>query len=520
MARAIRIISFIELSFFLALSGWIFSAQKINPHTLREKVRHFREQHERAILGEYFDFLSLPNVASDQANIQKNADFILSMLQRRGIKAELLKAGDSPPVVYGELLSPAATHTIVFYAHYDGQPVDAAQWASPPWKPILRDKTLENEGKEILWASLPEQPNGEWRIYARSASDDKAPIMTMMAALDALKESRISLPANLKFFFEGEEEAGSEHLEDIVRKYKNFIRSDVWILCDGPVHQTGRLLIYFGARGVCGLEITLYGPLRPLHSGHYGNWAPNPAVLQSHLLASMRDVNGRILIKGFYDDVIPLSEKEMEALKEAPDIDEDLRKELGLGWSEGKGKSLVEQIMLPALNIRGIQAGNVGEKAQNAIPTEAKASIDFRLVPNETPLGVKRLVEDHIRDQGYFIVYDTPDKETRLRHPLIAKLDWESGYPAARTSMDLPVSQALVRAIEEGMGSRLVKLPSSGGSIPMYLFKDILEAPSVILPVVNYDNNQHGANENVRIQNLWDAIEIFALLFGYSSYLW
>jgi acetylornithine deacetylase/succinyl-diaminopimelate desuccinylase-like protein len=520
MARAIRIISFIELSLFLALSSWIFSAQKINPQTLREKVRHFREQHERAILDEYLDFLSLPNLASDRAGSQKNADFILSLLQRRGIRAKLLKTDDSPPVVYGELSGPPAAQTIVFYAHYDGQPVDAAQWASPPWKPVLRDKSLENGGQEISSTSLPEKIGSEWRIYARSASDDKAPILAMMAALDAIKESQIPLSANLKFFFEGEEEAGSLHLEETLKKHPDLLKSDIWILCDGPVHQTGRQLIYFGARGVCCLEITLYGPLRPLHSGHYGNWAPNPAVQLSHLLASMRDVNGRILIKGFYDDVLPLSETEMGALKEVPDVDQELRKELGLGWSEGKGKSLVEQIMLPALNIRGIQAGNVGEKAQNAIPTEAKASIDFRLVPNQTALRIKTLVEDHLRDQGYFIVYGTPDKETRLRHSLIAKLAWESGYPASRTSMGLPVSQALVRTIEEGLDSRLVKMPSTGGSVPMYLFKDILGAPAVILPVVNYDNNQHGANENVRVQNLWDAIEIFALLFGYSGYLW
>ncbi|MCS6817168.1 MAG: M20/M25/M40 family metallo-hydrolase [Blastocatellia bacterium] len=481
----------------------------------RERVRAYRFAHERAILGELVEFLSIPNVASDREAIRRNAEFLKRMLERRGIRAEILQVGDAPPAVYGELLVPNARRTIVFYAHFDGQPVDPSQWASDPWKPVLRDRPLEHGGREIPWSAIPTPIPGEWRLYARSASDDKSPIVALLVALDALRAAAIPLSVNLKFFFEGEEEAGSPHLRAILQKYADRLKADAWVLCDGPVHQTRRQQVYFGARGIVDLELTVYGPVRPLHSGHYGNWAPNPAALLAHLLASMRDENGRIRIAGFYDDVRPLTESERRALAETPDIEASLREELGLGWSEGEGRRLVELIMAPALNVRGLRAGHVGETAQNAIPTEATASIDFRLVPDQTPESVRRRVEEHIRQQGFTIVSEEPTLDQRRQHPRIARLVWGSGYPPARTSMDLPVSRAIVRLIEETVGAPIVKMPTLGGSIPMYLFQELLQVPIIGVPIVNHDNNQHAANENLRIQNFWDGIELYAALFAH-----
>jgi acetylornithine deacetylase/succinyl-diaminopimelate desuccinylase-like protein len=354
----------------------------------------------------------------------------------------------------------------------------------------------------------------EWRIYARSASDDKAPVIAVLAAIDALRAANIPLSVNLKFFFEGEEEAGSTHLPAILEKYADRLKGDVWLLCDGPVHQTRRMQVYFGARGITDLEMTVYGPARPLHSGHYGNWAPNPAVVLANLLAGMRGPDGRIRIAGFYDDMRPLTDTEKRAVAEAPDVDAQLKNELGLAWTEGDGKSVTEQIMLPALNVRGIRAGNVGATAQNAISTEASASIDFRLVPNQTPEKVRQRVENHLRQQGFHIVSKTPDMETRRQHPRVIKLEWGAGYPPARTSMELPLSRAVVRLIEDALGAPIVKMPTLGGSVPMYLFLDVLKTPVIGVPIANHDNNQHGANENIRIQNLWDGIEIFAVLLA------
>ncbi len=481
----------------------------------RERVRTYRLAHEKAILGELVEFLSIPNVASDREAIRRNAEFLRAMLERRGVRAEILDIGDAPPAVYGELPVPTARHTIVFYAHFDGQPVDPSQWASDPWTPVLRDRPLEHGGRDIPWSAIPTPIPGEWRLYARSASDDKSPIVALLAALDALRAAQIPLSVNIKFFFEGEEEAGSPHLRTILQKYADRLKADAWVLCDGPVHQTRRQQVYFGARGIVDLELTVYGPVRPLHSGHYGNWAPNPAAQLAHLLASMRDEDGHIRIAGFSEDVRPLTESERHALAEIPDIDAALQEELGLGWSEGGGRRLVELIMAPALNVRGLRAGHVGETAQNAIPTEARASIDFRLVPDQTPESVRRRVEEHIRRQGFAIVTEAPTLEQRRQYPKIARLVWGPGYPPARTSMDLPISRALVRLIEETIGTPIVKMPTLGGSVPLYLFQELLNVPIIGVPIVNHDNNQHGANENLRLQNLWDGIELYAVLFAH-----
>ncbi len=509
--RGVALIS-LSLVFLSALG--VGQPAEPDPLTVRQRVRAYRQNHEVAIVRLVAEFLSIPNVARDRENIEKNARWILREFERRGIRGELLRVGDSPPVVLGNLVVPGARRTVIFYLHYDGQPVDRSQWATDPWSPVMRDKPLEQGGRIIEWSDLRSPLLGEWRLYGRSASDDKSPLIALLVALDALRAAGIPPSVNITFFLEGEEEAGSPHLPELIGRYADRLKGDVWLLCDGPVHQTRRMQVYFGARGITDLEITVYGPLRPLHSGHYGNWAPNPAALLAHLVASMRTPDGRIQIPGFYEDVRPLTEGEKRALAEAPNIDAALRSELGLAWNEGEGKKLIELIMAPALNVRGIQAGHVGETAQNAIPTEATASIDFRLVPDQTPDSVRRRVEDHIRRQGFTIVSETPDVSQRRRFPRIAKLRWRSGYPPARTPIEAPVSQAVIRLLEQAVGTSLVVLPSLGGSVPMYLFLDVLKTPVIGVPIVNHDNNQHGANENLRLQNLWDGIEVFAVLLA------
>jgi acetylornithine deacetylase/succinyl-diaminopimelate desuccinylase-like protein len=259
-----------------------------------------------------------------------------------------------------------------------------------------------------------------------------------------------------------------------------------------------------------GVELTIYGPTRPLHSGHYGNWAPNPAILMAELLASMRDHDAHIRVAHFYDDVRPVSESERRAIDAMPAVDTQLRNELGLAWTEGEPEAVALRIMLPALNVRGIESGHVGAKAQNAIPTEARASIDFRLVPDQKPERVESLIETHIRAQGYYIVHKDPTAEERLAHPRIIRLDWSSGNPPARTSMDVPAARAVAETIQDVVGPTLVKAPTLGGTVPMYLFLDVLKTPVIGVPIANHDNNQHGFNENLRLQNLWDGIEVFA----------
>jgi acetylornithine deacetylase/succinyl-diaminopimelate desuccinylase-like protein len=481
---------------------------------VRDAVRSWRAGNELAVLRGFVELLSLPNVAASLPDIERNAEAITQSLERRGFATRRLGAAGEPPVVFAERRVPGARRTLVVYVHYDGQPVDPSRWATSPWTPVLRAGRLEDGAAVVELADARSPLDPGWRLYARSASDDKAPIVGVLAALDALDAAKIPLSVNLKLFLEGEEEAGSPHLERTLADHKGLLGGDVWLLCDGPVHQSGRMQLFLGARGMTDVEVTVYGPSRALHSGHYGNWAPNPAVLLAHLLAGLRDPDGRIGVAGFYDDVRPLDEAERRALASVPAVDEALRRELGLAATEAAGALLAERILLPALNVRGLESGAVGENAANAIPTEARASIDFRLVPDQTPEGVRAKVEAHLARAGWHVVNETPTPEVRRAHARVVKLDWHLGYRAARISPDVPQVRAVARVLDEHQGTPVIRTPSLGGSIPMDLFQQATGVPVVGLPIANHDNNQHAANENIRLGNLWDGIEVYAALLA------
>jgi acetylornithine deacetylase/succinyl-diaminopimelate desuccinylase-like protein len=487
---------------------------------LVEQVRTWRAEHEAEILRELVELLAVPNLSSDSVNIRRNASLLVAMLERRGLSARLLELEGAPPAVFGELRSPGAARTVVFYAHYDGQPVDRARWSRDPWRPALLDRAQRLGGREIPLPRRGERVDSESRLYSRSASDDKSPIVALLAALDALRALRMAPTVNLKVFLEGEEEAGSPHLRAVLERYAEALEADLWIFADCPVHQTGRAQLVLGARGVLGLEITLYGSLRPLHSGHYGNWAPNPAHQLALLVAALRDAEGRVTIPGFYDDVRAPTPIELAATAALPPVDSQLRWDLGLARTEASGATLPERILQPGLNVRGLEAGRVGELAANAIPTEARASVDFRLVPDQRPARVRELVERHLAAQGYHVVHAEPDHAARRSHPLIVRLEWEDGYPAYRVAPDDPAVLAVARGVAEATGSPPLVVPSSGGSLPLYHFREALGVPLVSVPIVNHDNNQHAADENLRIGNLWMGVEIFAVLLARLGGLW
>ncbi len=469
--------------------------------------RHI-EKNGAQILGDFATLLSYPNVAADLPNINKNAGYIVAELKKRGVEAKLLRMVGTPPIIYGYLPAENSDRTLALYVHYDGQPVDKTRWKNDPWKPTLYDQALDKGGKVIPMPKASDQINSEWRLYARSAGDDKAPIISILTALDAIRENNLKITSNLVFFFEGQEEAGSQQLRRYLEDHRELIDEiDLWMFCDGPVHQSGKPQLVFGVRGVTGMEITIYGSNRSLHSGHYGNWAPVPGQLISKLIGSMKDDDGNVIIDGFYDDVEPLNAIEIEALANIPAIDEALKKELGLNDTEGSG-SLYERLLYPSLTVRGLSSGNVGTLARNVIPSHATASLGIRLVKGCDPEKMKDLVEEHIRKQGYHIVREDPDEETRLKHSKIARVTRGSGYPAARTSMNDKFAKMVVERARQVTNDDLILLPTLGGSLPLYLFTDILDKPAIIVPIANHDNNQHAANENLRIANLWYGIKL------------
>jgi acetylornithine deacetylase/succinyl-diaminopimelate desuccinylase-like protein len=489
-----------------------------SPKHVIEEVHSYRLANEDRIMRELREFLSIPNVASDTPNIEKNAARLKEMLEARGIETHLLSIEGRGPVVFGKLETENAKRTVIFYAHYDGQPVDPSAWTDKsPFEPVLRDKSIEAGGKRIAYPDAASGPansyQDDWRIYARSASDDKSPIVAIVAALDALRAKNIPLTVNLKFILEGEEEAGSAHLQQTLQLHKNLLNADLLITGDGPIHPSGKPLIFFGNRGDIGMDITVYGPVRSLHSGHYGNWAPNPAMALSQLLAAMTDETGRVRIPDYYDDVVPLSQLEQAALTAMPANDAELQHELGIAKPDGGGKKLAELLQEPSLNIRGLRSGSVGEQATNIIPDKAEASLEARLVKGEEPRKKSQQIADFIRQQGFFIVDHDPTLEERREHIRIIKVIDRGGYRASRTRMDLPASKVLVRVMQQATNNQTIVAPMLGGSVPMYIFED-LGLPWIGVPIVNYDNHQHSSDENLRLGNLWQGIETYAVLLA------
>lgn len=474
----------------------LWFASTLAAQTPSEAAHRYTTAHHSQLTQAFSDLLAIPNVAADPQNLKRNADTLKEMLKQRGVDSRLLSVAGAPPVVYGQIVVPGAKRTIVFYAHYDGQPVTPSEWDGAPFTPVIREV------------------DGEQRVYARSAGDDKAAIFAQLTALDALRESNVPLHANIRFVWEGEEEAGSPHLEQILNANRELIHGDVWLICDGPVDQSGKQTVVFGARGDAHLEVTVYGPHHGLHSGHYGNWAPNPAMMLAQLLAGMKDDEGHVLVPHFYDGITPLSPTERESLARAPVNDQMLMNSFWLGHTDGGGAHLLDLINQPSLNINGFASGQIGAHATNVVPPTATADLDLRLVVGIDWREQQQRVIDYIRSRGYFVVESEPTRDILMRHPRVAlvKRD-DAGYNAVRTPMDLPIAQAVIRAVESARGD-VVLLPTMGGSVPLGAMERAAQTHTITVPIANYDDNQHAANENLRLQNLWNGVETMSALLA------
>lgn len=485
--------------------------------TNQQKIRQYHQANANALLEEYIRFVAIPNVSTDSVNIPRNAAFIMQMMKNRGIEASLLEGRTAGvnPVVFGEIKVPGAVKTVAYYAHYDGQPVNPKQWSPglEPFTPVFITAALE-QGGTIIPYKKDDSIQSNWRLSGRGSADDKAGVMSILNAYQAIVQSHIQLKNNIKFFFEGEEEVGSIHLAEIFDKHREKLNADIWVIVDGPRHVSGKKMVLFGVRGDVNIDLTIYGAKRPLHSGNYGNWAPNPALRLVQLLAGMKDDKGNVLIKGFYDDVIPLTDEEKQAIAKVPAIEETLKKELGIAQPDGGGKSFLELLHLPTLNINGIQSANAGKLAANIIPTKAEATLDLRLVlGNDVNRQVQKL-RDYIQNSGFHIIDHEPTDAERNQYAKLIKVIAGTGYNAQRTPMSLPMAKNVISAIQTTVDYPVVLLPSAGGSLPLFLFEQQLKAKVISVPVVNYDNNQHAENENVKLQFLWEGIETIAAIMA------
>jgi acetylornithine deacetylase/succinyl-diaminopimelate desuccinylase-like protein len=494
-------------AFLMAAAGAALSAQP----NLRTQIDAYVRANQKAIVTELVTLLKIPNVAADKENIRKNATLLREMLARRGFTAELLETNGNP-LVWGELRTPGVTRTLLLYAHYDGQPVNPKDWRqASPFTPLLRDGRMEDGAQDLGDPLARQSYEPRERIYARSASDDKSPIVALLAAFDALKAVGARPTSNIRVILDGEEEAGSPNIVPAISKYRDKLTADAMFIFDGPVHPSERPTIVYGARGTLPVQLTVYGPKFPLHSGHYGNWVPNPAMRLAELLATMKDDNGKVTIAGFYDGIPPFSAEERAILDGVPDDAGALQKLFGIAGPEVPGLKLQEALQYPSLNIRGLSSAFVGGDARTIIPATAIAEIDIRLV-KETPAGRMRdLLLAHIRKQGWHVVTSEPDDATRAKFSRIVKVETSGeGTNAYRTSPLLPISKQVVAAMTNMFGEPPVQIRTSGGTVPIVHFIDALGFPAMSVTVVNFDNNQHGENENLRLGHFFRAIPTLA----------
>ena len=488
-----------------AAGAALFCLVSLPVQAQQQTVAAWRAAHERQIVDELLQLVSLPNVAAVD-DLAANATLLETLFTRRGFKVEQF-TGTGSPVVFASLDVPSARGSITFYIHYDGQPVNAAEWTRcKPFTPCLYSAT----GPVAPDASR-KTFDPQWRVYGRSAADDKAPIIATLNAVEALRAIGSGPAWNLRVVLDGEEEAGSANFRRFATARADALKSDLAITLDGPRHPSGRPTLYFGVRGGAGLTVTVYGAKNDLHSGNYGNWAPDPSMRLAKLLATMKDDTGRVLVDHFYDDVTPLTPTEVRALEDAPNVEAALKKDFSVVLPERAEQRLERKLNEPTLSILAMESGGgLRAPARSAIPASAAARIEMRLVHGLDPQKQNALVVAHIRKQGYFVVEGRdPSDQERMTHQLIARVDPRGGSTAPKVSMDDPMAKALVSTLAK-LGQPLVRLPTLGGSMPFATFSDRM--PTVGMSIVNHDNNQHGPDENLRLQNLWEGIEMLAAI--------
>ncbi len=481
------------------------------PLNLRQSIETFVAGHEGAIVGELVRLLSIPNVAADKRSIRDNAERLRDMLAARGLRTEVIETSGNP-LVWGELPVPGATRTLLYYAHYDGQPVDPRGWKqASPFTPIMRSGRLEDGAAEVPDFARRQRFEADWRLYARSASDDKSPIVALLAALDALKAAGRAPTSNVRVILDGEEEAGSPSLVPAISRYRDKLSADLMLVLDGPLHPSERPTLVFGARGNLTIDLTVYGPKFALHSGHYGNWVPNPAMRLARLLASMKDDEGRVTVAGFYDGVTPPSKDEQAMLDAVPDDAAALEKLFGVAGPERSGLKLQDAVQYPSLNVRGLSSGFVGAGARTIIPDRAVAAIDIRLVKETPAQAMVEKVRAHLIEQGYHVVAVDPDDATRAKYSRIVKMEVpEEATNAFRTSPSSPDARRLAAALAAVTGEQPVRIRTSGATVPVAPFIEAMGFPAICVPIVNFDNNQHGENENLQLGHFFRGIVILA----------
>lgn len=428
------------------------------------------DQHADSFLERLSDYLRRPSISAYGEGIAEVAEYIAGIMSQIGLKTQIIPT-QGCPMVFGTYMVDPSRPTVLLYGHYDVQPPDPLdQWITPPFEPTIRDG----------------------RLYARGVGDNKGQHFAQLLALETLLACRGTLPCNVKFLLEGEEEIGSPRMPEFVREHRDLLDADLVIISDGPVHESGQSIISFGVRGVLDIELRAHGANRDLHSGNWGGIVPNPLWTLVHLLASMKNERGEITIDGFYDHVQPLNELERQALAKLPVDIEQVKRTLDFTQlDEPQERGYPDRLSAwPTLTINGIHGGYGGPGSKTVLPHQASAKCDIRLVEAQSADDILAKVQDHVR-----------------RHaPEVEVISYGAMDPS-KTPLDSPFAIPLRQAIAVAQGAEPLLIPSVGGSLPNYVFTKTLGLPAFCVPYANADQANHAPNENMELARFFLGIK-------------
>ncbi len=479
------------------------AAQSVPVETIRTLV----EENKRPAIALYREFLSLPNDANYPDDILRLVEWMEDAFNERDFTTQRISTAGSPLLLAERRVSEAAK-TVLIYLQSDGQPVDPSAWLQEdPYTPVLKERNADGEFERISWDLLETSYDPDWRVFARSAADSKGPMTQFMIAMDLLDKAGFEPAFNIKAIVDTEEEMGSPNLPPAVEANRDLLAADMLLIFDGPPHPSNKPTVGFGARGIVTITLVTYGPKAPQHSGHYGNFVPNPAFHMTRILNSMKSANGRVLLPGFYDGVT-ISDEVRAVLEAVPDDEEQILRDMGLIKHDEVAPTLQEAIQYPSLNIRGMSSGWVGKESRTIIPATATAEIDMRLVKESDHMYLLGLVKSHIENLGYHVIDHEPTDAERLEHSDIVTFTYEFSYSAYRSDMDAAAGRLARAGMRHLYGEEPILIRTSGGSVPISPFVETLGVPAAKIPTVNIDNNQHSPNENIRLGNFVEGIAI------------
>ncbi len=499
--------------FILTIYGTALSvaADPLPVATIRTLVEDNRQQ----AIALYREFLSLPNDANYPDDILRLVEWMENQFSAIGFSTRRIATAGSPLLLAERHVDDEAK-TVLIYLQSDGQPVDPSAWfQEDPYTPVLKEPSGSGDYERIPWEMLDAGWDPDWRVFARSASDSKGPMTQFMIATMLLDQAGFEPAFNTKVIIDTEEEMGSPNLPEAVEANRDLLRSDLLLIFDGPPHPTNKPTVRFGARGIVTITLVTHGPKVPQHSGHYGNFVPNPAFHLARILSSMKSADGRVLLPGFYDGVT-ITDEVRAVLEAVPDDEQQILKDMGLIRHDAVAPSLQEAIQYPSLNIRGLSSAWVGKESRTIIPATATAEIDMRLVKESDYMHLLGLVRSHIEDLGYHVIDHEPNDAERLRHADIVTFTYDYSYAAYRSDMDAAAGRLARAGMRHLYGEEPILIRTSGGSIPISPFVETLGIPAATVPTVNIDNNQHSPNENIRLGNFIEGIAILMSVLSQS----